>query len=104
MNRFTIKNQLKNGLVEYLSHETRNADYACIQKLGRYEDIEKELGITLETYFKALNNGAWYKDTSGNICWCDMPKFSKGDIDFNGYHTTTRMYGVFWALTKEELK
>lgn len=75
----------------------------ALKEHEQHKVVEEALGIDLETYFKALNNGAWYKDTSGNICWCDMPKFSKGDIDFNGYHTTTRMYGVIWALTKEEL-
>ena len=76
----------------------------ALKEYEQYKAIEQELGITLDTYFKALNNGAWYKDISGNICWCDIPKFSKGDIDFNGYHTTTRMYGVIWALTREELE
>ena len=88
----------------YLPQQVAKVVQTALEEHEQHKAIEEDLGIGLETYFKALNNGAWYKDTSGNICWCDMPKFSKGDIDFNGYHTTTRMYGVIWALTKEELE
>lgn len=41
MIRYTIKNQLKDGFVEYSLHDGRDVDYAGVQKLGRYEDIDE---------------------------------------------------------------
>lgn len=35
--------------------------FSCLQKLGKLEDIEEELGIDLITLFKAIKNGIWTK-------------------------------------------
>ena len=122
MRRLTIKNQLKNGLVEYLSHETRDADYACIQKLGRYEDIEDELGIDLVTLIKALKNGIYcYNDGGSDILFERIEHFvpympqqlhTRGRLSIihgikseeKEKHFAIKDYGKTWALTKEELE
>lgn len=87
----------------------------AVVKLGKIEDLEKELGIDLVTLFKALKNGVYCKDEYGgeekefhdvrgieenglsvisNICKypeCDWTEYFKD-------------YGKTWALTKEELE
>ena len=98
--------------MEYEQIENSNA---CVDKLGKLEDIEEELGIDLVTLVKALN-GLYYKFRpedreiskmkvpmlriiNGEYCWI-CPKWM----------TTTWMsvlvkdYGKTWALTKEELE
>ena len=89
-------------------------------KLGKLEDIEDELGISLEVLFKALKDGV-YKKINNQIWKCyDL------DIHYNiseqkymlnaysienietfeaSYETTIYIedYGKTWFLTKEEL-
>ena len=44
--------------MEYEQIENSNA---CVDKLGKLEDIEEELGIDLITLFKALKDGFYFK-------------------------------------------
>lgn len=104
--------------MEYEQIENSNA---CVDKLGKLEDIEEELGIDLITLFKALRNGIW---TNQEQCYGDE---KQGKIRFVqvklleenavGYiHNSMWMgkevirtlyfkdYGKTWALTKEELE
>ena len=43
-----------------------------IEKLGKLEDIEKELGISLIKLFKALK-GIWVKSTNGDVYYAGNP-------------------------------
>ena len=81
-----------------------------INKLGKLEDLEEELGIDLITLFKAIEQGVYYK--SGNeILYEDLLGFDEGISDGERYLTSgdghfhfLRDYGKEWALTKEELQ
>lgn len=86
------------------------ANQQCIDKLGKLEDIEAELGIDLITLFKALKNGAWTK-LHNEISKCDECEYKMFDIyiyfHWNyGRHLVFFLsdYGKTWALTKEELE
>ena len=105
--------------MEYEQIENSNA---CVDKLGKLEDIEKELGIDLITLFKALRNGIW---TNQEQCYGDE---KQGKIRFfqvrllleenaigcihnsmwKGKEVIRTLYfkdyGKTWALTKEELE
>lgn len=79
------------------------------------ENIEKELGIDLVIFFKALKNGVFYKTEINQIYYSSVYlydlsinkrqslkefafiTFDKTLLLFNNYNKT-------WALTKEELE
>lgn len=117
MERLTIKNKQFNdySVAEELRRlDVRDYLYNINQKMGKYEDIEEELGIGLITLFKAKNNGFFVK----------LPKINNGevsivlpkeidDIDLIRCLIFDNVYGLFvkfkdygktWALTKEELE
>ena len=105
--------------MEYEQIENSNA---CVDKLGKLEDIEEELGIDLITLFKALRNGIW---TNQEQCYGDE---KQGKIRFfqvrllleenavgcihnsmwKGKEVIRTLYfkdyGKTWALTKEKLE
>ena len=105
--------------MEYEQIENSNA---CVDKLGKLEDIEEELGIDLITLFKALKDGIW---TNQEQCYGDE---KQGKIRFfqvrllleenavgcihnsmwKGKEVIRTLYfkdyGKTWALTKEELE
>lgn len=75
-----------------------------VDKLGRLEDLEDELGIDLVTLFKALKEG--FVDENE-----EYHHFSNLFIDeieiFDSYEKVSfylKDYGKTWALTKEELE
>lgn len=84
-------------------------------KLGQLEDIEEELGIDLDTLFKALKNGIWVKYSSAiiehktwyvhltghYIGW----KENSGSLYDNDRveNRPLKDYGKTWSLNKEEL-
>lgn len=107
--------------MEYEQIENSNA---CVDKLGKLEDIEEEIGIDFITLFKALKNGinVYYEDEEryqfhnnlrleyhktlgwglvyiyGCSCRDDMSmKLDKEFYELKGY-------GKTWALTREELE
>ena len=87
-----------------------------INKLGKLEDIEEELGIDLIILFKALKNGCYFKETfdymgktQTQIIFTEFTYLYYAD-DICAYiiHARTKdhyleNYGKTWALTKEEL-
>lgn len=108
--------------MERLTEKIAENDYKLIKyndivranarlKLGKLEDLEKQLGIDLITLFKALKNEIYlvYENTivkSIGIsileeCLCATVGLK------NGIHTAKvcyfKDYGKTWALTKEEL-
>ena len=79
-------------------------------KLSKLEDLEEELGISLEVIFKALEKGFYYKSkTPDEIFMYPQINTTIGHQNgewFIGYYTwwLTKDYGKTWALTKEELE
>lgn len=91
----------------------------ALQKLGRLEDIEDELGIGLDVFHKLMKmdycgdqNILYVKD--GNkivevgileLDYCKKKIFFYKDKNYNDdYVYGFRQYGETWALTKEELQ
>ena len=124
MNRLTKKAQFVRNLItgkeiKYISNES---DQMCVDKLGKLEDIEEELGIDLITLFKALKDGIWtnqeqwYGDEKQgkirffqvrllleeNAIGCIHNSMWKGEEVIRTLYF--KDYGKTWALTKEELE
>ena len=81
----------------------------CVEKLGKLEDIEQELGITLEVLFKALKDGIYYDD-GDNIDFSYTSLFNDED-DCEWYFTTDsatfvelKDYGTWWWLEEPKEK
>lgn len=80
-------------------------------KLGKYEDIEEELGIDLITLFKALESCWFYDFTTHKILGDIRPTliFESGCFNLKSNLTDLpilyplKQYGKTWALTREEL-
>ena len=105
--------------MEYEQIENSNA---CVDKLGKLEDIEEELGIDLISLFKALKDGIWtnqeqwYGDEKQgkirffqvrllleeNAIGCIYNSMWKGEEVIRTLYF--KDYGKTWALTKEELE
>lgn len=112
---------------EFFANQTLAIDGNAIDKLGKLEDIEDELGIDLITLFKALKNGIyisneradknekydiedlWIGYSNGNrksyeLTWETWGGHSSGETYFPYKRSvSTKDYGKTWALTKEEL-
>lgn len=101
---------------EYTDYDRINDLDNCIQKLGRIEDREEELGIPLEVLFKALKDGAWAKHpyqeqkeiNHYKICSFEW-YIDKWVIWFSirnekDFLKAVKDYGKTWAFTKEELQ
>lgn len=132
MERLTAKNK---GNTPYNQTEypyLAGADINDIKnKLGKLEDIEEELGVSLEVLFKALKDGIWYKrsyeekhDGYSLVKYDDTKIYYENHVEIckylnglrkihlylpfeNGYNEgnySLKDYGVNWALTKEELE
>ena len=86
-------------------------DGEAIEKLGKLEDIEEELGISLIKLFKALK-GIWVKSTDGDVYYVGGPYLcfsenEKGELELQfrvGVGDTwynIKDYGKTWALSKK---
>ena len=77
----------------------------CIQKLGKLEDIEEELGVDLITLFKALKDGIY---TTDGFVRCVELSLLSGVWYLTNEEECLALpvdsYGQCWALTKEELE
>lgn len=115
MNRLTCK---PDGAFEIYYYETTeenrlNDSIAITQKLGKLEDIEQKLGVSLEVFFKAIFQDCVYvKLPNGSIDESDFsPQLSYDrdclyfttlyDDDFICYNLVD--YGKTWSLIKEDL-
>ena len=86
----------------------------CYNKLGGLENIEDELGISLEVLFKALKDGFYFKEENWKLLnhsagADDMKLWKTPSGDYQITWNFTRYvylkdYGVTWALTREELE
>lgn len=80
----------------------------AINKLGKLEDIEEELGIDLITLFKALKNGVYVRYTNDEIEHRIVAGIEEENItlcikESKECYMYFDEYGKTWALTKEEL-
>lgn len=85
---------------EQRSIETHNK---IIDKLGKLEDIEEELGISLIVLFKALKGGIWIKSF---ICFCGYQLVEKAPVFVKeieiGYQDYTEVDENFSASIVDE--
>ena len=82
-----------------------------INKLGKLEDIEEEIGVGLLILFEALKNGIYYKDKYGITYYRNVrgietyglsvidDSFPYAECDFTAYYVD---YRKTWGLTKED--
>jgi hypothetical protein len=118
MERLTKKNDGSGSYTQFgdkyiPNHNIRHKQ--CVEKLGKLEDIEQELGIPLEVLFKALKKGkVWACENSlwgysyHNVVGFNLNEVilqskvcSYSDCDWD---IDLKDYGKTWALTKEELE
>ena len=104
--------------------QIENSD-ECVDKLGKLEDIEEQLGVDLITLFKILEQGyvyttgfnkrmeKWYFQCIEGINKTTLGRKKYLEIVFNenedlkgcvSWIPDWRDYGKTWALTKEELE
>ena len=81
-----------------------------LQIVGKYEDLEEELGISLPILFKALKNGIYFKTphnyevyVHGNALMIDM-ETKQIKWNYTGGKANLKDYGKTWELCKEDLK
>jgi hypothetical protein len=91
MSRLTEKFEDNSGYTPIVNHPVRKEitlydfeeeDYdCCVEKLGKLEDLEEELGCPLEVVFKAIEEGIIVKSVNdkfeGSTLWVDRPSFEK---------------------------
>lgn len=108
----------------FFKNQVLAIDGKAIDKLGKLEDIEEELGIELEVLFSALKNGFYTKSNNGIKFWkeddkhfvyvrdlkydieicCEECENAIGAVPTMFLERSTKDYGKTWALTKEELE
>lgn len=125
MNRLTEKNI--NGRCYGYDINTSNIESStviegialknCVNKLGKLEDIEENIGISLITLSKAFKEGIFILDSKYNmirdctdillsIDWnnkCFYIECTGDCININQFYYF-KDYGKTWAFTKEELE
>ena len=85
-----------------------------VEKLGKLEDAEEELGIDLIKLFKALKDGIYFKHNYYGIEHKQVSYITRtalvyrysswgDDDDIHFTYYDYKDYGKTWALTKEEL-
>ena len=106
-----LTEKLPNGIYHF-KRISRDCDilYNFLQKLGKLEDIEEELGIDLFTLFKALKQGhIWVKKQNEVISSCEYDLGLTGttydlyckDV---GEWLLVKEYGKTWSLDRRELE
>lgn len=115
------KHDIEGGQAYHWKEKLKDYDYPLIEeavdKLGDLEDIEDELGIPLETYFKVIKDGYYTRrhgDSPFHIgaivehrIYLGLVQDKEGNWGFfTNYTGTFRLkdYGRTWALTKKELQ
>lgn len=96
----------------YFSEEDTSAfTKKIIDKLGKLEDIEENIGISLEILFKAMESGIYYVNNSSreisfaNSLTTSLEKHKGNYCLYIGHEKAVyfKDYGKTWALTKEEI-
>ena len=108
----------------FFKNQVLAIDGKAIDKLGKLEDIEEELGIDVITLFKALKNGFYTKSNNGIKFWkeddkhfvyvrdlkydieicCEECENVIGAVPTMFLERSTKDYGKTWALSREELE
>lgn len=119
---FELKNAKYKDLFELSSNREIenyvNADLTiAIDKLGKLEDIEEEIGIELTVLFSALKKGIYYFAYDDQLIHdyvylidnhMDVGAHEKLSFSFKTFLENRTLlfedYGETWGLTKEELK
>lgn len=116
MSRLTIKNENVDFLTGVkFEYETDNL-YA-VDKLGKLEDLEEELGIDLITLFKALKDGIYFfendfETNNKEVNFTKRPRLYYS-VDFNclcfeillgAWKVKLKDYGKTWALSRNDLE
>lgn len=118
--RLTKKVDLCKGLPSYCEpphieeYSTKNKHQA-VNKLGKLEDIEDELGIDLITFVKLTKAKEIYdieEDDTTTFTYIDyenhlivcIDDFNEMSERYNEWSYRFKDYGKTWALTKEELE
>ena len=78
-----------------------------INKLGRLEDLEEELGCPLDVVFKALQNGVYYEDVANCMRHMDADLHYNFEGDFVLYfddeeRLLARNYKKTWWLKEDK--
>ena len=90
---------------EMMGYEYEQADMDCINKLGKLEDLEEELGIDLLTLFKALKDGFEVGNDKMRVSvkGCKLV-YREEDNDYvfiyDYYLIKLKDYGKYWWLEK----
>ena len=95
----------------FFENQVLAIDGETIDKLGKLEDIEEEIGIDFITLFKAVMNGFWYKNQYGYhqvdeyeyVIDLESSRLIKL-YEEDGRTFYFEDYGKDWALTKKELE
>lgn len=114
VSRLTIKNE-NVDLFTGVKFEYETDDLYAVDKLGKLEDLEEELGIDLITLFKALKDGIYVelRDLIKHVSINDLSlKFfgEKWCLGFyhslNGgtFYVDLKDYGKIWALSRNDLE
>ena len=91
--RFTKKNDDMGSYTQFgdkyiPNHNIRHKQ--CVEKLGKLEDIEQELGIPLEVLFKALKDGIWST--------IKLNRLHKENQIFQFEHISLKLFEEGWGL------
>ena len=79
----------------------------CLNKLGKIEDLEEELGCPLDVVFKALANGVYYEDVANCMRYMAVDLHLNLDSEYVLYfddeeYLLTKNYKKTWWLKKDK--
>ena len=81
-----------------------NNTNAVIEKLGKYEDIEEELGIEIFTLIKAMKEGFFDKDGEYHHFSNLLVSLDEIGDCYDKKSFNLKDYGKTWALSKEDFE
>lgn len=98
------------GSYEPIQHKAMPANnyIRCINKLGKLEDLEEEIGCSLEVIFKAIKNGIYYKNNARKTIYIKVyfttnsykTEFVLRDLN-DDYALLSRNYKKTWWLKED---
>jgi len=105
--RYTEKTENGYQVVTEVPNDEEEMNQWAINKLGKLENLEEELGIDLITLFKALNEcytEDGYKGTAMILNDKEIGiKYQLGENSWSSRICKISDYGKTWTLTKEVL-
>lgn len=93
-----------------MEYEQINKGNACVEKLGKLEDLEEEIGIDLITLFRTLKQMFVFHKENVEIELLGL-HIKSSELYLYGFvgdttqavYLSLKDYGKTWALTKEEV-